>query len=104
MFAAVFELPLLVLDGRAPLDPQLGNHHDPPFDELALPSQDVLVLALLPAEILDDYFFVVGAGVVGVGRNAGRVVDVPLVLLDLLQLVPPELGFLELHLAVEELV
>lgn len=41
---------------------------------------------------------------VGVCGNAGRVVDVALVLLDLLQLVSPELGLLELHLPVEEFV
>lgn len=100
----MLQLPLLVLHRGAPLHPQLGNHHDPPLDELSLPAQDVLVFPLFSAQVLYDYLLVVGAGVVGVGGNAGRVVNVSLVLLDLLQFIPTELGFFELHLSVEEFV
>lgn len=67
----MLQLPLLVLHRRAPLHPQLGDHHDPSLDKLSLSSQDVLVFPLFSAQVLHDYLLVVGAGVVGVGGDTG---------------------------------
>jgi hypothetical protein len=50
-----------------------------------------LIFSLLSAKVPDDDFLIVGAGVVGIGGDAVGAVEVFVVLLDLLQLVTPQL-------------